>query len=174
MTVNNSDQQLIDYAVTNLMALEKLAQFFSIKNTQLYSESIGGHIRHIIEHYESLIFRESAQVNYDLRKRDEYLEQNVHEVIRRIRLLVKELHEKIILQIQETVSVSCSGGSHGEYLFTNQSSVGRELCFLNSHCIHHLAIIKPICHQIDIPLDEYFGYAPSTIAYLESQKSEAL
>ena len=174
MTAHHSNQQLIDHTVTNLMALEKLAQFFLIKNTQLYSESIGGHIRHIIEHYESLIFRESGQINYDLRKRDEYLEQNIHEVVRRVRLLVKELHDNLIFQIQEPVSVSCSGGSHGEHLFTNQSSVGRELCFLNSHCIHHLAIIKPICHQLDIPLDEYFGYAPSTIAYLESQKLEAL
>lgn len=174
MTLHNSDQQLIDYTVTNLLVLDKLAQFFLPRNTQAYSESIGGHIRHIIEHYESLILRESDQINYDLRKRDEYLEQNANEVERRVRLLIQELRGNILLQIEDPVSVSCSGGSHGEHLFANLSSVGRELCFLNSHCIHHLAIIKPICNQLDIPMDQYFGYAPSTIAYLESQKMETL
>lgn len=172
MALQNTDQQLVEYTAINLIALKKLALFFVHGNTGSYHNSIGGHIRHIIEHYDALVFRNSSQINYDLRKRDELLESSPTEAVERIEKLVKQLNEYTILEIEESIEVSCVGGSNGEYLFSSQSTVGRELFFLNSHCVHHLAIIKPICKQFEIPLDEHFGYAPSTIAYLESQKLE--
>ena len=173
MTLKNTNKQIIEYAVANLKILQNLALFFDKENSYSYCNSVGGHLRHIIEHYEALAFKKSSQINYDLRERDEFLEKNPAEAVERIEIVIKRLYKCTSLEIELTIDVDCVGGIHGEYIFSSQSTVGRELCFLNSHCIHHLAIIKPICKQFAIPLDKYFGFAPSTIAYLESQKLEA-
>jgi hypothetical protein len=168
------EQQLIEYTVKNLQSLERLADFFLTKNPGAYKDSIGGHLRHIIEHYEALILRDSNLIDYDARVRDEVLEESPGVAISRLEMLIHELKQETMMQIEYPVEVNCAGGQSGEFQFSHVSSIGRELCFLNSHCVHHLAIIKPICRKYGIPLDEYFGYAPSTIAYLESQKMEVL
>jgi hypothetical protein len=169
-----NDQQLIDYSIYTLQSLDKLASFFSQKFQTSYRNPIGAHIRHIIEHFEVLILSQGPLINYDLRQRDELLEESPQEVKRRILILCNQLEEIDSNKLKQSVEVISLGGMHGESVFSNQSSFGRELCFLNSHAIHHLAIIKPFCLELKIPLDDYFGYAPSTIAYLESQKMEAL
>lgn len=168
------EQQLIEYTVANLQSLERLAVFFLKKNPDSYKGSIGGHLRHIIEHYEALVLRDTNLIHYDARSRDGLLEESPDEAINHIQKLIQELKKVTLMQIGYPVEVYCAGGQSGEFLFSHASSVGRELCFLNSHCVHHLAIIKPICQKHGIPLDEYFGYAPSTIAYLESQKMEVV
>lgn len=174
MTLAHSKMQLIEYTIVNLQSLEPLARFFLDQNITHYRHPIGEHIRHIIEHYEALILSESSSINYDARARDEFLEKSPAEAIQRIGRLCKQLQKWTVLELEQIVEISSTAGVLGETAFINASSRGRELCVLNSHAIHHLAIIKPVCLQLAIPLDEYFGFAPSTIAYLESQKLEAL
>ncbi|MBU3626873.1 hypothetical protein ICN48_11600 [Polynucleobacter sp. JS-Safj-400b-B2] len=170
--ISKANEKLVGYTISTLQSLGKLANFFNQNNQADYHVPIGSHIRHIIEHYEALIFRQLPSVNYDLRQRDQLLEKSPAEALLRISNLCKKLQEINSVVIEESIEVASSGGLLGELLFSHQSSTARELCFLNSHAIHHLAIIKPFCKQHDIPLDEYFGFAPSTIAYLESQKLE--
>jgi hypothetical protein len=166
--------KIIKYTKRSLENLQSLAQFFIDKDEDSYADSVGAHIRHIIEHYEALIFRNSEQINYDERARNELLENDPAEVVRQIKNMMRILERLKTSEIDHPLQVSCSGGSLGQDKYTYSSNVGRELCFLNSHCVHHLAIIKPTCMKLGVPLDEYFGYAPSTIAFLESQKMEAL
>ncbi|SNX28051.1 hypothetical protein SAMN06295945_0371 [Polynucleobacter meluiroseus] len=174
MTVKKNAQQLIDYTIANLGMMGQLAAHFHLEIQERYRDPIGAHIRHIIEHYETLIFKRSSQINYDTRQRDISLEENPVEAENRLAALSEYLHNVTLYELDDLVSVSSAGGLFGEVAFINQSSVGRELCFLNSHAIHHLAIIKPACKQLGIPLDEYFGFASSTVAHLESQKMEVL
>ena len=174
MHLQNKDKQLMQYTLANLLVIENIAHFFIQNDITAYRDPIGGHLRHIIEHYETLIFRKSDSINYDSRVRDALLEDSPIEAVNRIKAINQKLQESTIFEIDEILKVSSVGGAFGEYLFTNVSSVGREICFLNSHCIHHFAIIKPICIKLGVPIDEYFGYAPSTIAHLTSQKLEAL
>jgi hypothetical protein len=47
------------------------------------------------------------------------------------------------------------------------TSVGRELVFVLSQTAHHNALIGVMAKTLGVPLPEFFGYAPSTIAYLE-------
>jgi hypothetical protein len=168
-----NDQQLIEYAIFTLRSLDKLAGHFSQRLETAYRDPIGAHVRHIIEHFEVLIFSQEPKINYDARQRDALLEESPKEVSRRILILCDRLKEIDSDKLKEPIEVISLGGELGQYVFSNQSTIGRELCFLNSHAIHHLAIIKPFCKQYDLPLNEYFGFAPSTIAYLESQKMEA-
>lgn len=170
--LSKADEKLVGYTISTLQSLGKLANFFNQNNQAAYQDPIGSHIRHIIEHYEALIIRQSPSVNYDLRQRDQLLEESPAEALLRISNLCNKLQETGSVFMEESIEVASSGGLFGEFLFSHRSSMARELCFLNSHAIHHLAIIKPFCKQHDMPLDEYFGFAPSTIAYLESQKLE--
>lgn len=165
-------QQLLDYTASSLNALQKLAKHFEQNNVSAYRDPIGSHIRHLIEHYEALIYRNTFVVDYDARQRDEVLEQNPSEANLRIAALCQKLQAWAALDLDQTISVSSLGGSLGESAFITTSSIGRELCFLNSHAVHHLALVKPACQKLGIAVDEYFGFAPSTIAYLESQKAE--
>lgn len=173
MNKSSNHQQLLDYTSSSLNVLQKLAEFFEKKDVSAYRDPIGNHIRHLIEHYEALIYSNKFMVDYDVRERDEVLEEDPSEAIRRLDALRQKLHAYTSLDMDQPITVRSLGGSLGEAVFSNTSSIGRELCFLNSHNVHHLAILKPICQKMEIPLDEYFGYAPSTIAYLESQKLEA-
>ena len=145
-----------------MLVIENIAHFFIQNDITAYRDPIGGHLRHIIEHYETLIFRKSDSINYDSRVRDALLEDSPIEAVNRIKAINQKLQESTIFEIDEILKVSSVGGAFGEYLFTNVSSVGREICFL------------PICIKLGVPIDEYFGYAPSTIAHLTSQKLEAL
>ena len=170
----SNHQQLLDYTTSSLNTLQKLAEYFEQKNTSAYRDPIGSHIRHLIEHYEALIYSNTFSVDYDARQRDEVLEEKPPEAILRINALIQRLQVWTSLDIDRPISVNALGGQIGENVFTTTSSVGRELCFLNSHAVHHLAILKPACQKLGMAVDEYFGFAPSTIAYLESQKLEVL
>jgi hypothetical protein len=167
-------QKLLDYTSSSLNVLQKLAEFFEKKDVSAYRDPIGSHIRHLIEHYETLIYSTSFAIDYDARQRDEVLEESPSEAIRRLDALRQKLQNWTSRDIDQPITVHSLGGHSGETIFINHSSVGRELCFLNSHAVHHLAVLKPICQKLGIAIDEYFGFAPSTIAYLESQKLEAL
>jgi hypothetical protein len=167
-----SQQQLLEYTIKNLNDLQKLAEFFEKKDSLVYRNPIGSHLRHLIEHYEALIYGKAFAVDYDARQRDPVLEENPSEAIRRLNALRQSLQVWTPLKMDQPITVSTSGGQFGETIFMNTSSIGRELCFLNNHAVHHLALLKPRCQELGITLDEYFGFAPATIAYLESQKLE--
>lgn len=173
MNSQTTSQALIDFSVIKLQSLKPFPLHFIQRNIP-YHPVIGTHLRHILEHYETLLFCKTSQINYELRNRDVLLESNPFLVIQRVDELTQNLHGLTGSEISKVLMVGDLGGSDGADYFNYASSIGRELCFLNSHCTHHLAMIKPICEQLQIPLDNYFGYAPSTIAFLESQKVEAL
>jgi uncharacterized damage-inducible protein DinB len=48
------------------------------------------------------------------------------------------------------------------------SSVGRELAFVVSHTIHHLAVIAFLLRDLSIEVPSRFGYAPTTPAFAEA------
>jgi uncharacterized damage-inducible protein DinB len=52
-------------------------------------------------------------------------------------------------------------------LIKTETSLGRELAFVLSHTIHHNALISVMAMLMGVSVPERFGYAPSTIAYLE-------
>ena len=45
---------------------------------------------------------------------------------------------------------------------TAVTSVGRELAFVMSHTIHHLAVIALLLRDLGIEVPPRFGYAPTT------------
>ena len=132
----------------------------------LKGASIGKHIRHVVEFYECLLLNSFDNVvNYDTRKRNLLLEENVKYAEDFITEIIDAL-AKI-----DTNSRILLVSKYHDQTFSMESSVYREITYNIEHTVHHLAIISiaiPL-HFDYINLSANFGYADSTIAYLKSQ-----
>jgi hypothetical protein len=131
-----------------------------------FSDTVGPHLRHVIEHFEALLLPLNKGVaDYDSRARDRHLERQP--ALARQRLL------KLQLCLQACTSVPLStplqvrglGGPGGEFGFAVASSFGRELAFVASHAVHHHALLQAHCRQHGIAVDAAFGVAPATAAH---------
>lgn len=134
----------------------------------LKKASIGKHVRHIVEFYECLLFNSTNDiVNYDDRKRNILLEENVTFALDFITEIIDTLEN--ISSNKRLMLIS----SYEDHVVTMESSLYREITYNIEHTVHHLAIISiaiPI-HFDYINLSANFGYADSTINYLKQQKT---
>jgi hypothetical protein len=140
-----------------------------------YEGPAGSHLRHIIEHYEALVFPGTAQVvDYDKRPRDRELEVNPTLAKSRLNTLQDALRGWHQRTLDEPVRVLGQGGSTGEFDFAVSSSIGRELVFVASHAVHHFALLLTYCQQHRMPVPAHFGKAPATVAYEQASATQAL
>ena len=135
------------------------------KKACISSSTIGQHVRHVLDHIDCLITaHDSLVVDYSKRKRQQLIETRIDSAIHQARWLASELHRLpsgcTPVDVTETDE---TGITH------SQSSIARELEFINSHSIHHYAMIKLLYQSFGYTLDDHFGVAPSTIAYQYSQ-----
>jgi hypothetical protein len=151
------NQDVLDQAL-ELVALHELP------GAPTYGDSVGLHLRHVIEHFEALLGPPRHHVaDYDSRPRDASLERSASLARRRLLALRQHLARRVSLD--EPVCVRGKGGLGGEFDFRVNSTVGRELVFVASHAIHHFALLKVHCQQRGIRLRADFGKAPATIAH---------
>jgi hypothetical protein len=135
--------------------------------TILKAASIGKHVRHIIEFYECLLFSPvNETINYDIRKRNLLLEENVVYATNFITEIIDQI-ERIELN-KRLILVSQYNGEN----FSMESSLYREITYNIEHTVHHLAIISMVIplHFDYIILSKNFGYADSTIQYRKKEK----
>jgi len=121
--------------------------------------SIGEHTRHIIELFQQLLIGyEKGIINYDDRKRDIHLENDIDfacECIANIiSTLCKENKELQLISLY----------NNGETAI--KSNYERELMYNIEHCIHHQAMLKIGLVLLNkSTIDKNFGVAKSTIIY---------
>jgi hypothetical protein len=132
-----------------------------------FADTIGPHLRHILEHYEELFEGKGRRViEYDRRQRDRRVEQDPE--LARIRFvgLVSALGELgSAAEPHEELAVMLCGGIDGEDQFVTTSTLPRELLFLASHTVHHYAIVKPVLVARGYEIGGAFGKAPATIHF---------
>lgn len=135
---------------------------YTFKLPILSSSSIGEHTRHIIELFQCLNKGYNVGiVNYDDRKRDLQLQNNLDFAMQTIAQLVSELNreDKILTLIS----------TYDDSTLEISSTYNRELLYNLEHCIHHQAIIKIGLEKLNIEvLDDSFGVAKSTLEYRKS------
>jgi hypothetical protein len=140
-----------------------------------YAGPVGAHLRHVIEHYEALIFPAVAGiVDYDHRARDRELEANPALARERLLALHAALGMQTRLSLSAPVQVHGQCGAAGEFNFSVASSVARELAFVASHTVHHFALLMPHCWQHGIPTPADFGQAPSTVAHARAASTSPI
>ncbi len=133
---------------------------FACKN--LSGNTIGQHVRHIIEMFQCLEDGyEQGEVDYDRRKRDQRIETD--------KILASDLLNDINRQIAK--------GNKTLYLLTYYDDLQneperiitnyfREIAYNLEHTIHHMALIRVGLRELgDIPVEDSYGVASSTLKY---------
>jgi uncharacterized damage-inducible protein DinB len=129
------------------------------------SGSIGGHVRHCLDHVRALeLGIECGLVDYDARRRDPDIEREQQTAVRALLSAASRLEaipDDTLRRIVVVRSLIASGGP----VLDAPSSVARELAFVISHTIHHNAQIALLAHRLGSRrLPPGFGVAPSTPA----------
>jgi len=132
-------------------------------------QPIGAHLRHALDHMNCFVRGlPEGIVDYDSRDRDAAIESDP-------RLLRKLLHELMdalrsipgarlgdVIQVRQTASMDTEP-------LTLNSTVERELVFLSSHTIHHLALVVQFCREEGVNLPDETELAYSTSAHLKTK-----
>lgn len=129
--------------------------------------SLGQHVRHTVEFFQCLIEGlESGIVDYDARKRDMQIENDLSYTLDCLRNISTRILE--ISDAQKSLLVA----TYYDEVIPEMvvSNVQRELVYLIEHSIHHFALVRIGIQEnfpeIFLPYD--FGVAYSTIKYRES------
>jgi hypothetical protein len=159
-------QHLLQQTASLLGRLDQAS--YTAPSPVFLNSAIGGHVRHCLEHYESLLKGwQNGRIDYDARSRDRTVETQPSAARARLDSIcaaLEKLDERPILTDPCEILVrSAHGRGEGEW---HASSLGRELQFLISHTVHHYALMAGLCHLQGIPVAPGFGVAPSTLRYL--------
>lgn len=131
----------------------------------LSKNSIGKHIRHIIEFYDlMMVGNTSGSVDYDKRSHDKVLEENRILAVEKMNALSQEIDSIA----EDKAIIMTANYSLKEYdPLKIKTTLFRELQYNIEHAVHHMAIIKIALINnfpaVAIPVN--FGIAHSTIKY---------
>lgn len=127
--------------------------------------SIAGHVRHVLEFYQCFLQGcATGSIDYNQRARDARIESDRAYAVERIAHVGACLREYSLVPGDRRLRVTLEG-STGPVISQSNSSVLRELDFLQSHTIHHYALIAMLLRLSGIEPGADFGVAPSTLEY---------
>lgn len=152
---------LLDQAIT-LVGDQPEGQY-SRACKEVFSSTIGQHIRHCVEHYEEFLtaMEEGRHLDYEKRPRDLRLETDTSEALRRLAAIRASLGE--LSDEGRSVGVLDTGATA-----PSPSSAAREMQYLLSHTVHHFALIAVIAGLGGMSIPSDFGVAPSTLKHRKS------
>lgn len=158
------------YIINNLVEVKDLLkglskEQYSRKLEILTNASIGQHVRHILEFYQCLLSGiESGTANYDTRKRDLKLEENVSFALATIEDVINRILE---LKSDRPLILNVNYDLEKNKTLELKTSLYRELAYNLEHSIHHQALIKVAISEMKLAnlVKSNFGIAPSTIRH---------
>jgi hypothetical protein len=137
----------------------------STTNADEVYRMLGPHLRHCLDHFSQLFKGlDDGLIDYDTRDRDESLERNPNrfksalaDAMNKLQSVgADELHRPIQVLQQAAIGVGPT---------PLDSTLERELVFLSSHTIHHLALMVQLAASRGVEVSEALGVAFSTAAY---------
>lgn len=132
--------------------------------------SIGGHFRHNLDFADSFLKGISrGEINYNLRERDERIENDRLYAIKRFALTICKIRNLPAETLRREIQIR----SEIDESVCHRSSVARELEFLHSHTVHHHALIAEKLNNFGIKISNDFGFAPSTLRFLMKKQKAA-
>jgi len=128
----------------------------------LFGNTIGQHVRHIIEMFQCLeTGYQRGEVDYERRKRDKRIETD--------KIFASELLQQIVQQIgKENKTLDLLTYYDNFSIGPDKISTNyyREIAYNLEHTIHHMALIRVGLRELgDIPVDESYGVASSTLKF---------
>ncbi|MCK0767517.1 DinB family protein [Chromohalobacter canadensis] len=160
--------------------LRQLATFVAMLPAAQYTaphgadarHSIGKHVRHILDHYEALLAvgyeAQAFTINYEHRRRDPDIERHPDVAFAHLH----HVRERLTRLGQRDTATHCRQLAYraGDHVLPLNTSVERELVFLTSHAIHHMAIIALLADTQGIEVAETFGVHPSTQRHWQNNR----
>jgi uncharacterized damage-inducible protein DinB len=126
------------------------------------SGSIGEHVRHCLDHIGALVAATASRpLSYDRRERGSASERDQAEALRWIMRLKSAVDRWGERRMDEPISVVSMLTASGESV-AGWSTLGRELAFVNSHTIHHQAMIAVLLSLAGLEVPDRLGLAPAT------------
>ena len=150
---------MINNCIENLSDLKNLvtkldSATYSKELSVFEGNTLGKHIRHIVEFYQSVVFCEAGEIFYDNRKRDFELETDpnfcgleIELLLQRLMDFEKDFEVKLITEL-------------GNF----KSTFYRELYYVLEHSVHHEALLKIGLRELNCEnlVSGNFGVASST------------
>lgn len=142
----------------------------SAENSQTFSQTIGAHVRHIIEFYQCFFSGlENKQINYDERRRDAECEVNLASALKILLHITKQL-ASLAKNPSPSINLTLNACIDTEgYSVSTETSLVRELLFLQSHTTHHMAMISLLFQESGYEPPKDLGVATSTLIYRKQQ-----
>lgn len=147
------------------------AEHYARRPVGEFDASVGAHVRHCLDHVRALLLAASSGVpdgvlDYETRRRGTPVESSPAAALAAIGRLRAGTLELLSGIVERPILVRDRVAAAGEPIGA-RSTLGRELIFVCSHTTHHGAIIAAMVRRLGHETPERFGYAPSTIAFLE-------
>ena len=151
---------------TNVDALEEGAALLALLNPEQYTQgfkpafhsTIGAHFRHVLEHYRCFIKQLNEEaICYDSRERDQLLEcdfEYANQTISELKAALIELEPSDLDRVCHI--------NDQQAMAPVTTTVFRELLFLQSHTMHHYAIIGAMTRSLGAQPADDFGVAIAT------------
>ena len=138
---------------------------YTFQSKTLFGATIGQHVRHILEFYQSIFGGlESKVVNYDNRERNLSIETDTKIAIQVIDKICSKLREDNCDTQMILEGNFCADEGNQIKI---ETSFLRELAYCLEHSIHHQALIKVGLLEVKCLnfVDDTFGLAPATIRH---------
>jgi hypothetical protein len=173
-------QELIQSVLETLAQGESLLaqvsdKVYTRKVPVAFNASIGGHYRHCLDHFRSLL--DSAMdgdLNYDHRERGTLIESDRFAALNATREL-REGYERLDpIFLMRSLAVTCKTSYATSGSQASPSTVGREIMYSVAHAVHHYALIGVMGGIMGLQMPPGFGVAPSTLKHqAEAAKAAA-
>jgi len=181
MVMNSNLQNLLAHNVAEILrqAVDLLGaiddRLYTEAGTNVYTDggAIGGHFRHCLEFVNCFLTGiANGRVDYDKRARNHQLETCREYAIAEFNRTIQVLENLRLFETGNALLVKPEDFA-GDENFWCASSIERELEFLQSHTIHHYALIGFKLRTSGFALPADFGVAPSTVRFWKQEKSAA-
>ncbi len=155
-----------------LLATTVSPEDYSRKSAIAFNASIGGHYRHCLDHFTSLIDGvEKREINYDHRERDARIETDPAFALKITRQLRHSLEQLPVELLHAPVLARCEVSYEKGSSPRAASTLSREVVYAIAHAVHHFALIAVMARLMEINLPAHFGVAPSTVAWQATLES---
>ena len=131
-----------------------------------FNASIGGHYRHCLDHFRSLVDAAVAgDLNYDHRDRGTLIESDRFAALNATRALREAYQQLRTGYLDRELQVTCKTSYAASGSQISPSTVGREIMYVVAHAVHHYALIGIMGGLMGLKMPVGFGVAPSTLKH---------
>lgn len=159
---------LLDRALAFVDAIDD--DGFRIPDPSLDLAAPGSHLRHVLDFVRCVVDGiRLGRIDYDLRPRDERIERD--RSFARFEIGTQRRRLAALATLPPTRRVMVRAECEDADGPWSESTFHRELLFLQSHTVHHFALIALHAKRLHLDVGDDFGVAPSTLRHRRAMES---